>query len=136
YVLNSNYTGTYRNDLGGTLAIVDLDTLTILADQTLCLPSFGSALTFSASHYGDDQPRYLVGLSKSNSGAFVSSLNAAGDQIACNYKGESVGNTCVQDITSLAGVSKKTRRLPCEIPLIMNDPSAIKPIAPIPGVTP
>lgn len=136
YVLSSNYDSDYRQDLGGTLSIIDLNTLTLLTDRTLCVPSFGSSLTFSFSAFDNHAPRYLVATSKSSRGAFTLALNQEGDEIACNYQGKSIGNTCVGDIATLDGVSKKYRKLPCEVPNIMNDPSAITPIPPVPGVTP
>lgn len=136
YVLNSNYNSNYRQDLGGSLSIVDLEEMNILADRTLCLPSFGSGLAFSASHFGEDEPRFILGVSKSNRGLFTLALNEAGDHVSCTYKGEDIGNTCVSDIAKLKGVSKKHRRLPCEIRDITDDPSAAIAIPPIENVTP
>lgn len=136
YVLNSNYDSSFRQDLGGTLNIVDLDELSILADRTLCLPSFGSSLVFSAPHTDDQAPAYLLGVSKSNRGAIVLALSEDGSEAACTFKGEDLGNTCVNDIAKLKGVSKKKRYLPCEIRDLMDDPSAAISIPNQENVTP
>lgn len=136
YVLNSNYNSEYRQDLGGSLAIIDLEEMNLLADRTLCLPSFGSALAFSSSHFAEDEPRFLLGVSKSNRGLFTLALNEEGDHASCTYKGQDIGNTCVSDIATLKGVSKRHRRLPCEVVDIMDDPSAAIAIPPVENVTP
>lgn len=136
YVFNSNYDARYRQDLGGSVSIVDLDALSILSDRTVCTPSFGGSLTFSAPHTPDQSPNYLLGVTKSNRGAIALSLNDDGSELACTYKGEDIGSTCVSDIAKLKGVSKKRRYLPCEIRDVMDDPSASIAIPPQEQVTP
>lgn len=136
YVLNSNYQSLYRQDLGGTVSVVDLEALQLLEDKTLCVPSFGSQLTFSTSHFAQDEPRYLFALTKANRGGIVLSLNEEGDTLNCQYQGTSIGNTCVDEIVDLPGVTKKNRFLPCEVRNLMDDPSAVAAIAPIEDVTP
>lgn len=136
YVFNSNYDASFRQDLGGTLSIVDLDTLSILDDRTLCLPSFGSALAFSAPHSDGAAPNHLFGLTKSNRGGVSLALSEDGGEVSCNYEGEAIGDTCVSDIAKLPGVSKKRRKLPCEVTDMMDDPSAVIAIPPQENVTP
>lgn len=136
YVLNSNYDSSFRQDLGGTLNIVDLEEMSILSDRTLCLPSFGTSLTFSAPHSDGQAPAHLLSVSKSNRGAIALALSEDGGEVACTYKGEDIGNTCVNDIAKLKGVSKKKRFLPCEIRDLMDDPSAAISIPPQETVTP
>lgn len=136
YVLNSNYQSLYRQDLGGSISVVDLEDFRLLEDKTICVPSFGASLTFSSSHYAEDEPRYLLALTKANRGGIVLALNEEGDTVSCNYQGAAIGNTCVEEISSLPGVSKKKRYLPCEVRNMMDDPSAAATIAPIEGVTP
>ncbi len=41
YVVNSNFDARYRPDLGGTVSVIDTDTLKILPQNTPYLPSFG-----------------------------------------------------------------------------------------------
>lgn len=136
YVLNSNYQSLYRQDLGGTVSVIDLEDFQILEDKTVCLPSFGAGLTFSTTHYAEDEPRYLLALTKANRGGIVLALNEEGDTLQCNYEGNAIGNTCVDDIASLPGVSKKRRYLPCEVRNMMDDPSSAATIPPIENVTP
>lgn len=136
YVLNTNFQSLYRADLGGTLSVVDLESLRILDDKTLCLPSFGAQLSFGSSNYSDTQPRHLFAATKSNRGGVALRLNESGDTPSCLFQGEAVGNTCVDDIADIPGVSKRRRMLPCEIPNILDDPSAVTAIAPHEGVTP
>lgn len=136
YVFNSNFDARYRQDLGGSISVVDLDALSILSDSTLCVPSFGSSLTFSAPHTAGESPRYLLGATKSNRGAIALSLSDDGSELACTYKGEDIGNTCVNDIAKLTGVSKKRRYLPCEVRDVMDDPSSSIAIPPHEQVTP
>lgn len=136
YVFNSNYNASYRQDLGGTLAVVDLDELSILEDNTLCLPSFGSALSFAAPHSEGAAPTQLFGITKSNRGGVALALSEDGSEVSCMFKGEAIGNTCVDDIAKLPGVSKKRRKLPCEVSDLMDDPSAVIGIPPQENVTP
>lgn len=136
YVLNSNFQSLYRPDIGGTVSVVDLEELSILEDKTLCVPSFGAKLAFSASHYAEDEPRFLFAATKTNRGGVVLQLNEEGDTLSCNYEGQAIGNTCVDNLTDLDGVTRKQRYLPCEVRNIMDDPSDVTSIAPIEGVTP
>lgn len=136
YVLNSNFQSLYRQDLGGTLTVVDLDTLAILDEKTLCLPSFGSTLAFSSSHFAADEPRFLVAATKSNRGVVALALNEQGDTVSCLYEGMNVGDTCVSEITSIPGVSKRHRILPCEVRNILDDPGGLVALPPIENVTP
>lgn len=136
YVLNSNFSGLYRDDLGGSLSVVDLDALRILPDRTRCLPSFGGGLAFSATTYSEDEPRFLFASTKSNRGGVSFELSEEGDQLRCLYQGEDVGPTCVKDIRSIPGVTRKRRYLPCEIRNIVDEPSAVTAIPPIVGETP
>lgn len=136
YVLNSNFQSLYRQDLGGSLAVVDLETLDILEDKTRCIPSFGSTLAFSTSHFAEDEPRYLVAATKSNRGVVALGLNENGDTTSCLFEGQDVGDTCVDDITKIKGVSKRHRVLPCEVRNVLDDPGGLVALPPIEDVTP
>lgn len=136
YVLNANFDGKYRSDIGGSLSVIDLETLSTLPDSTQCLPSFGSSLAFGATSYGEDEPRFLFASTKGNRGGIVFELNEAGDKLSCLWEGNDVGATCVNDIRDIPGVTKKRRHLPCEIRNVVDDPSAVVAIPPIEGVTP
>lgn len=51
YVVNSNFDAKFRPDAGGTISVIDADTLQIRAERTPFAPSFGAniALNFDAS---------------------------------------------------------------------------------------
>lgn len=136
YVLNANFEGQYRDDIGGTISVIDLETMSAIPDSTRCVPPFGAQLAFSATTYGADEPRFLFATTKSNRGGIVLELNDQGDQLSCLFEGNDVGQTCVKDLLDLPGVTKRRRHLPCEVRNIVDDPSAVTAIPPIEGVTP
>ena len=136
YVLNANFSGLYRDDLGGSLSVVDLETLQIQEDSTRCLPSFGTDMAFSATHYAEDEPRFIFATTKSNKGGVVFELNEQGDALRCLNKGEDVGPTCVNNIRDIPGVTRKKRQLPCEIRNVVNEPSIVTAIPSLEAVTP
>ena len=55
YVVNSNFNAKYRADSGGTVSVIDTQTLEILGDSTPFLPSFGGAIELN-----DDASRAYV----------------------------------------------------------------------------
>lgn len=48
YVVNSNFDTRYSSDLGGSISVVDTNSLTILGNQSPYLPSFGGAIRLNA----------------------------------------------------------------------------------------
>lgn len=48
YVVNSNFDTTYSPDFGGTVSVVDTETLTIAAAQSPYIPSFGGDIVLNA----------------------------------------------------------------------------------------
>ncbi len=132
YVISSNFEGIYRDDLGGTLSIIDLETRELLSDRTLCLPSYGDSLVFGPSNYGDpSSPVRLFGVTRADDGAFSLTLSQDGSVAQCGNIGtldtgsgafEGV-STCVNDVADLEGVSRRERRLPCVIDELLGDPA-------------
>lgn len=129
YVLSTNFQAEYRTDLGGTVSVVDLETLQLLPERTLCIGSYGGELHLLERT--DGQPAAtLVATTRSNDGVAVLNVSEDGGRLACQYQGEAIGNTCVSDITDLPGVTRDRRRLPCEINNLTNDPVAAASIRP------
>lgn len=129
YVLSTNFQAEYRTDIGGTVSVVDLETLQLLPARTRCIASYGGELRFTQPR-DDTQAPQLVASTRGNDGVVVLGLSEDGGELACNYQGVDIGDTCVNDITDLPGVSRSDRRLPCEITNVTNDPVAISPVRP------
>jgi DNA-binding beta-propeller fold protein YncE len=71
YVVNSNFDSRYRLDTGGTVSVIDADTLEMLPQRSPFLPSFGSLLEFN-----DDASKAYVATRSGNS---VVSFDVAAD---------------------------------------------------------
>lgn len=79
YVLGTNFDATYRVEDGGTVQVIDTDTMTIVPDATVRVASFGGRLalggdpsapdTLWAATRGDDS---IVGIDVLNDGAMLS----------------------------------------------------------------
>lgn len=62
YVVNSNFDTTYDEDLGGTVAVIDTDTLEVLGTGSPFIPSFGGEIALSP-----DATRAYVAARRGNS---------------------------------------------------------------------
>lgn len=84
YVVNSNFDARYREELGGTVSVIDLETRQILSQNSPFIPSFGGSIQLN-----EDASRAYVATRQSN--AVVSfALSSSGDRMFCdtNAKGE------------------------------------------------
>lgn len=78
YAVNSNFDTRYREDVGGTVSVIDLETREILANQSTFIPSFGGSIQLN-----EDASRAYVATRQSN--AIVSlKLSERGDSIFCD----------------------------------------------------
>ena len=135
YILNTNFDADYRNDLGGSITVVDTETLQILPDSTRCMASYGGQLALGTSTWGVDdggveQPRMLVATARGDGGITAFQLSPEGDRLTCLRQGEDIGSTCVNNMADLPGVTRRRRVLPCTVPTVVGDPVAITAIAP------
>jgi 6-phosphogluconolactonase (cycloisomerase 2 family) len=71
YVVNSNFDARFRPSAGGTVSVIDADTLEILADKTPFLPSFGGHIALN-----DDASKAYV---PARSGNVVVAYDVAAD---------------------------------------------------------
>lgn len=81
YVVNSNFQGTFKPDLGGTVSVVDLEDSTILEQHTPYLPSYGGQIQLN-----DNATKAYVSVRQGNAVAALD-LNGGGKQLACERAG-------------------------------------------------
>jgi DNA-binding beta-propeller fold protein YncE len=90
YVVNSNFEARYRPSAGGTVSVIDADTLEIVTEGTPFLPSFGGHLALN-----DDASKAYVTARRGNV-VVAYDVAADGSALACtarNEQGEQVGQT-------------------------------------------
>lgn len=59
YVANSNFDARYRSDVGGTVTVVDLETMDVVSESTMEIGSFAGDLVLNAGRDGMSDPDRL-----------------------------------------------------------------------------
>lgn len=91
YVVNSNFDARYREELGGTVSVIDLDKRQVLAQNSPYIPSFGGSIKLNAN-----ASRAYVATRQSN--AVVSfALSTSGDRMFCDTSETGERNTSTSD---------------------------------------
>jgi DNA-binding beta-propeller fold protein YncE len=94
YVLGSNFDGTYRIEDGGTVEVIDADTLSIVPDAGVSVASFGARLALG----GDaDAPDMLYAATRGDDSVVVLDVAEGGGVLRC--RGERDTRACrVRDL--------------------------------------
>jgi len=81
YVVNSNFSAEYRLEDGGSVSVIDADTLEVIPERTVRVGSYGAKFAF----LGDDpaQPSHLALAVRSDNSVVVLDLAEDGGNITC-----------------------------------------------------
>lgn len=80
YVVNSNFNARYRPDAGGTVSVIDLDTLELRPENTPYIPSFGGTIALN-----EDASRAYISVRQGNA-VVALEVADAGDALFCTNR--------------------------------------------------
>lgn len=91
YVVNSNFDLDYREDRGGTVTVVDTDTLGVIPGSTVQIGTFGGDIALNAPPGGQGPTRAYVAVRGDKS---VTALDLSEDGSALSCQGDTLSTRC------------------------------------------
>lgn len=88
YVVSTNFDGRYRDGVGGTVHVVDTDSLAVRAEGSIRIGSFGGTPVFLTDPSGD----FLAVATRGDRSVHLLSIEGAGERLRC--RGEITTEEC------------------------------------------
>lgn len=106
YVVNSNFDATYRTDSGGTVSVVDAETLEILSESTPFAPSYGAKIALNS----DSSRAYMT--ARAGSVLVAYDVNEDGSALYCTDAQGQASSDPADCVISKVSDSSGSSRLP------------------------
>lgn len=99
YVANSNFDAEFRTDIGGTVVVVDAQTMEIVAESTLEIGSFAGAIALNAGRDQASDPDRLYVAVRGDNSVVALEVSADGRTLTCPHSDTTNALRCrVEDV--------------------------------------